>query len=90
MRVRTPNAFEKILLIIGILIVMLGYAFIYRVFQFDTFLSWSAVQTIFLWLILICVIILVAVSENMKEELKLVIENQTEEMRLLREEIRKK
>jgi hypothetical protein len=90
MRVRTPNFFEKILLIIGILIVMLGYAFIYRVFQFDSFLTWEAVQTIFLWLILIGVIILVAVSENMKEELRVVIENQTEETRLLREDLRKK
>jgi len=90
MRVRTPNIFETILLIIGVLIILLGYAFIYRVFQFDTFLSWPAVQTIFLWLILIGVIILVAVSENTKEELRIVIENQSQELRLLREELRKK
>jgi len=90
MRVRTPNIFERILLIIGVLIILLGYSFIYRVFQFDSYLSWPAVQTIFLWLILICVIIMVAVSENMKEELRIVLENQTEELKLLREEIRKK
>ncbi len=90
MRVRTPNIFERILLIIGVLIIFLGYAFIYRVFQFDSFLSWQAVQTIFLWLILIGVIIMVAVSENMKEELRTVIENQSQEIRLLREEIKRK
>ena len=90
MRVRTPNIFERILLVIGVLIIFLGYAFIYRVFQLETVLSWSAVQTIFLWLILICVVILVAVSENMKEELRIVIENQSHELMLLREEIKKK
>ena len=90
MRVRTPNIFERILLIIGVVVIFIGYAFIYRVFQMDSYLSWAAVQTLFMWLILICVIILVAVSENMKEELKLVIENQSTELRLLREEIRKK
>jgi len=88
MRVRTPNLFEKILLVIGVLIVFLGYSFIYRVFQAESFLSWGAVQTLFQWLILIGVIILVAVCENMKEELITVIENQTEELKLLKEEIK--
>ncbi len=90
MRVRTPNFFEKILLIIGVLIILLGYSFVYRVWQADSILSWAAVQTIFLWIILICVIILVAVSENTKEELRIVIENQTEELKLLREDLRKR
>jgi len=74
----------------GVFTILLGYAFIYRMFQFDTFLSWQAIQTIFLWLILICVIILLAVSENMKEELRIVIENQSNELKLLREELRRK
>jgi len=90
MRVRTPNVFEKVLLVIGVLIILLGYAFIYRVLQTETFLSWQAVQTIFLWLILIGVIILVAVSENTKEELRTVIENQSQELRLLTEELKKR
>lgn len=90
MRVRTPNLFEKIILILGVLIILLGYSFIYRVFQLDSYLSWPAVQTIFIWLILIGVIILVAVSENTKEELRIVIENQTQEMKLLREDLKRK
>ncbi len=90
MRVRTPNIFERILLIIGVVIILLGYSFIYKVFQFEPVLTWQSVQTIFMWLILIGVIIMVAVSENMKEELRIVLENQTEELRLLREEVRKR
>jgi len=90
MRVRTPNLFEKILLIMGVLIILVGYALIYRVFKVETMVSWAALQTLFTWLILICVVILVAVSENMKEELKIVIENQSQELRMLREDLRKK
>jgi hypothetical protein len=90
MRVRTPNLFEKILLIIGVLIIFLGYSFIYKVFSYDSVLTWPAVQTIFLWLILICVVILVAVSENMKEELKIVSENQVEELKLIREDLKRR
>jgi hypothetical protein len=90
MRVRTPNLFEKILLIIGVLVIFVGYSLIYRVFRLESMLSWEAIQTLFLWLILICVVILVAVSENMKEEMRVVVENQTEEIRLLREDLKKK
>jgi len=90
MRVRTPNLFEKILLVMGVLIILVGYALIYQVFKVETMISWPALQTLFLWLILICVIILVSVSENMKEEIRTVIENQTQEIRLLREDLRKK
>ncbi len=88
--VRTPNAFEKILLIIGILIVMIGYGLIYKVFSVTQTLTWEGLFAIFLWLILICIIILVAVAENMKEELRMVIENQLTELKLLREEVKKK
>jgi hypothetical protein len=88
--IRTPNIFEKILLIIGVLIVMIGYGLIYRVFSTTGALTWEGLFAIFLWLILICIIILVAVAENMKEELRIIIENQLTEMRLLREEVKKK
>ena len=88
--IRTPNIFEKILLVLGVAVILIGYSFIYRVFSFESFLSWDAVHAVFLWLILIGVIILVAVAENMKEELRIVIENQNQEMKLLREELKKK
>jgi hypothetical protein len=53
-------------------------------------LSWNALQTTFLWLILIVMIILAAVNENMKEELKMVINNQVKEMQLLRDDLKRK
>lgn len=86
-RVRNPNVFEKVLLVLGVAIVLIGYSFIYRMFKFESLLSWDAIHAIFLWLILIGVIIMVAVTENMKEELRIVIENQNEELKLLRKEV---
>jgi hypothetical protein len=88
--VRTPNVFEKILLIIGVLIVMIGYGLIYKVFSATQTLTWEGLFAIFLWLVLICIIILIAVAENMKEELRVIIENQLAELKLLREEVKKK
>jgi energy-coupling factor transporter transmembrane protein EcfT len=86
---RKINLFEKVLLIIGILIIIIGYLFVYG-FVAKEGLSWEALQTTFLWLLLIIMIILAAVSENMKEELKIVINNQVKEMRLLREDFQRK
>lgn len=53
-------------------------------------LSWGLLQTTFLWLLMIFFVVLVAVNENMKEELKIIAYNQLVEARLLREEIRRK
>lgn len=88
--IRTPNFFEKILLFLGIVIVLVGYGLIYKVFSITQAMTWETLIVIFLWLALIGIIILIAVSENMKEELRIVIENQLNELRLLREEIKKK
>jgi|TARA_B100002003_G_scaffold250628_1_gene290739 energy-coupling factor transporter transmembrane protein EcfT len=85
---RKINLFEKGLLIIGILIIISGYLFVYG-FVAKEGLSWNALQTTFLWLLLIVMIILAAVNENMKEELKVVINNQVKEMKLLREDLKR-
>ena len=86
--IRTPNFFERILLIIGVLVIIVGYGVIYRVSQITGTFDWTTVSAIFLWLILIAVVIMLSVSENMKEELRIVIENQTEEIKLLREDLK--
>ena len=83
------NLFEKALLIISILIIIIGYLFVYG-FVAKEGLSWDALQTTFLWLLLVVMIILAAVNENMKEELKIVINNQVKEMKLLRDDLKRK
>ena len=88
-KIRQPNAFEKVLLIIGILVVMIGYGLIHRMVILQGF-GWPTLEAILLWFILIFIIIIAAVNENMKEELRDVVENQLNEIRLLRTEMRLK
>ncbi len=86
---RKPTLFEKILLVVGIIIVLLGYALIQKMASVDgAVLTWNMVFGVFLWLITFLALILVSVQENVKEELKMVIDNQTKEMKLLRHELR--
>lgn len=87
---RKPNTFEIILLVIGIALIILGYVAIHRLAATEMVMSWAFLQTIFLWLLMILMVILAAVNENMKEELRMVIENQIEEIKLLRQDIKRK
>ena len=87
---RKPNLFEIILLTIGIALIVLGYIAIHRMVLIEKNISWGLLQTTFLWLLMIFFVVLAAVNENMKEELKVIAYNQLVEIRLLREEIRRK
>ena len=87
---RKPNAFEKVLLFIGIVVIVVGYILIHSLAVRVGFFSGEVIQSLFLWVILITLIIMTAVSENMKEELKIVISNQATEIKLLRHDLRRK
>lgn len=81
--VRNPNLFEKILLVLGIFFVMFGYALIHKMVVSSGMMTWDFVMGIFLWLIIVILMILVAVVENVKEELKIIICKHGEEIKLL-------
>jgi len=86
---RKTTFFEKTLLVVGILIILLGYGLIQKTSAMEgAVLTWDVVSNIFLWLLVVLVVVLLAVAENVKEELKDVIDNQTKEMKLVKEEIR--
>ena len=86
---RQPNVFEKILLLIGILIVIIGYSFIYKMYLATGMgLTWDLLSVMFLWLLLAVMLIQLAVNENAKEELKLIVQEHLEEIRLLRQELK--
>lgn len=78
------NNFEKILFIVGIAATVVGFYFINKVYRLDPYLNWALVQAIFLWLLLLFIIILTDSNESIKEELKIVIKEQTEETKLLK------
>jgi len=87
---RKPNVFERILLVIGIGLIVVGYIAIHKTAFAEGSVSWDLLQTTFLWILMILLVILAAVNENMKEELRTVIQNQIEEMKLLRADFKKK
>lgn len=87
---RKPNLFEYILLAMGLLITAVGYFFIYNVVNATGITSYESAVSVLLWLMVVLLVILTAVNENSKEELKIMIMQQHDELKLLREDLRRK
>jgi hypothetical protein len=78
------NTFEKILFLVGLMATFMGFYLINKVYKTDPYLNWALLQSIFLWLMLLFLIILTDSNESVKEELKEVIKEQVVEIRLLK------
>jgi multisubunit Na+/H+ antiporter MnhF subunit len=83
---RKINFFELTLLIVGVGVLVVGFMIINNPYEADRVLSWDLFQTVFVWLVLIVLLVLAATMEDVKEELAIVINEQTEETRLLKQE----
>lgn len=82
---RRTSIFEKMLLVVGFLVLIMGYFFINKVFVAEGFkISWGFLQTVFLWLLMVIFIILLAIGEDIKEGILL---EQLDEIRSLKEAI---
>lgn len=79
------NVFEKLLLIIGIAVTIIGFYYINRMYTGEGKLSWALLQAAFLWLVLLFMIILTDSNESIKEELKEVIHQHMKETKLLKD-----
>ena len=88
--IRKPNTFEIILLLIGIAGILLGYFFLQNTVERYGIYSFESGVLIIMWFALIILIILTAVSENSKEELKVIIKQQHTELKLLRDDLKRK
>ena len=85
--VRKTSSFEKMLLIVGMLILVIGYLLISKTFVVEgSQLSWHFLQTIFLWLLMVIFIILLAIGEDIKEGILIA---QLDEIRALKESMLK-
>ena len=84
---RMPNFFEKIVLIVGVSMLIFGYLVINRQIEANGF-GFQAVQTVFLWLIVIVMLIILAANENMKEELIFMSKQQLEQTKLLHQSVK--
>lgn len=85
---RRTSLFEKLLLMVGFLVLIIGYFFINKVFAAeDLKLSWDFLQTVFLWLLMVIFIILLAIGEDIKEGILL---EQLDEIKQLKEAVLKR
>lgn len=76
--------FEKLLLIVGLAISILGFYLINNMYMQESKLTWPLLQAAFLYLLLIFMVILTDSNESIKEELKVVIREQADEVKYLR------
>lgn len=81
---RKPTFFEKTLLLIGLIVGVAGFKIINTLYQIEGALNAKVMEVSFLWLILFILIILAAIGEDIKEEVSIILKEQSEETRLLR------
>jgi surface polysaccharide O-acyltransferase-like enzyme len=87
-KIRKSTFFEKLLLVVGVAVGVVGYRLINAVYGSSPELTWLSLSAIFLWMILIFIVILTDSSEGIKEELAIIIREHVEETKLLREEVK--
>jgi len=83
--VRKINFFEIVLLVVGLAVGIVGFMLINTVYKQTEMISWGLLSTVFLWLLLIVMLILAATTEDVKEELAIVMRENIAETKLLRE-----
>ena len=85
--VRKTSSFEKMLFIVGLLILVIGYMLISKTYIVEgNQLSWGFLQAIFLWLLMVIFIIVLAIGEDIKEGILI---EQLEEIKGLKEAVLK-
>ena len=85
---RHTSIFEKMLLVVGLLILVIGYFFINKVFVLEGYkVTWGFLQTVFLWLLMVIFIILLAIGEDIKEGILL---EQLDEIKKLKDAVLKR
>lgn len=101
---RKINAFEKLLLPVGIGLTFFGFYLILQADEANTLLAWFRLTALFSWMLLLFIVIVTATTEDMKEELSLIqrehvteikimremVHDQLQEIKLLREDLKQK
>ncbi len=82
---RKINFFEIVLLLVGLSVGIIGFIMINTQYQADHRVTWDLLQSVFLWLLLIVILILAATMEDVKESLAILLKENKEEIQLLRE-----
>jgi len=83
-KLKKSTFFERLLLIIGVSVAIMGFWMINKAYLSDPTATWGLIMSVFLWLILIFIIILTDSNESIKEELSTIIKEHIEETKLLK------
>ncbi|MFH1315896.1 MAG: hypothetical protein ABII01_00065 [Candidatus Woesearchaeota archaeon] len=86
---RKPTFFEFALLIIGLAVFAIGFIVINSLYNQQGYVTWDLVIASLLWLILLFHLILASSSQDIKEELGILIQKTNVEIKLLRNDINK-
>ena len=79
--------FEKMLLLIGISVAVVGFYMLNKAFiEHGRVFDLDMLMNVFLWFNLIFLMILCAIAENQREELGIIVQDQAKELRIMREE----
>ena len=81
---RKINFFEKMLLPVGVGLTILGLYLILSANNIGTEVVWLKLCAIFLWMILLFNVVQSSITEDMKEELGLIQQEHTTEIKLLK------
>ncbi|NOZ80706.1 MAG: hypothetical protein GXP63_03450 [DPANN group archaeon] len=82
---RHHNFFEKILLVVGLGVTVVGFFLIQEAYKSDQGLTWLMLLTIFSWLTLLILFIVSSLNADVKEELVRILTEHIEETKLLKD-----
>ncbi|MFH1591725.1 MAG: hypothetical protein ABIC95_07430 [archaeon] len=82
---RKINFFEKVLLIVGLGVTIVGFFLIRAAYMSEKGLTWLMLLTIFSWLTVLILFVVSSLNADVKEELVRILNEHVEETRLLKE-----
>jgi hypothetical protein len=86
---RRVTFFEKVLLFIGVTLALLGFYLINSIYQAGgRLISFEMLGVVFAWIILLFLVVIAAITENQREESRLIDAELHTETRLMRELIK--
>lgn len=86
---RKANFFEKLLLIVGLAVGVIGFYLIDKIYRAEGYLNWFMIVAIFSWLTLIFLIIISDTNEDLKEEFVSIQKQENQYLRDIRDLLQK-
>ncbi len=85
LKMRKTTVFERILLVVGLGVTVVGFYLIRAAYMTEKGLTWLMLLTIFSWLTVLILFIVSSLNADVKEELMRILNEQVQETRLLKE-----